>query len=162
SGGEIDAEPTTTWQGAGFAVSFPTGSRVRAEAEALSVDLPDGVRWFDARWADRPEVPELALRRWGEATCQPARWDRVARPTSDTWASGGLCTIDDRRRWMFAALEVHDDRALLTVYLANRDRVTYEDAVVDYVTSALSLGGGAAPIDTPSKDAVRATLREVV
>src|SRR5690606_36987285 len=79
-----------------------------------------------------------------------------------TWTSAALCVVEDRPHWMFAALEGHGERALLTVYLANRERVTYEDAAVECVVSALSLGGGAEPVPTPDRATMRDRLRGLV
>lgn len=161
SGGEVDAEGLRTHQGEDFALSLPEGAALRREGDGLAVDLPGGARWFDVRWVPSTTTAQAVFATWAERSCMPVRWDRVAHPHEGVWTVGGTCMIEERTHWVLASVEQHGDDALFTVYLANREQIPFEDAVVDQVTTALSLGGGDSPVPTPDRAELRASIRQI-
>lgn len=158
--GRIERDALVTRAGDDYAVAIPEGADFTIEGDTMRVDAADGSRWFDARWVDQPQ--DAALRLWSNALCEVIRWDDVATPISTTTTQGGECTIDHRKYWVLTSYERRDGRALLVTYVADEQRVAYEDAWVDAWRTAFTLIGGPTPLAGPPPAEVRATLRAAV
>lgn len=159
--------PLVDHVGDGWAVRIPEGARVQASPDHLQVDAADGSWWYDLKWLDASGPVFLPLQvatGWGEATCDPLRWDAPHTPAVDQWISGGFCTIQGRRYWVVASVERRGDRALLTGVVASRTSVTYEDLWSWTVRGPMSMSAGATPMGGWSEaavvDAVRAAHAE--
>lgn len=157
----VEDAPHTVVRGEGWAVRVAEGARVTATPRDLSVDAPDGSRWFDVRTVDAdPPRPAVALATgWGERQCEPLQWDLPAEPVEGVWTAGGFCTIGSRRYWVLSSVERFDDRVLLTQLVANRDAITYEDLWIDFLGTALTATAVGDPAPLLSPDAVRERLR---
>lgn len=151
--------PTEILSGEGWTLRVLEGSRVRAEEDRLSVDAPDGRRWFDITWLDDTRTPEAIAHAWSATTCSPTMWDVASTPVEDTWFSGAVCVIDDRRFYALVAVETFGNRRLLTTYVAQDGFISYENAWVDFVTTAMSLRTGDSPLPAPDVEALRADIR---
>jgi hypothetical protein len=159
SGGRVEADATTTWRGEAYALVVPEGAAVVARAQGLAIDAADGSRWFDVRRQVGPMVPTVVVQEAVRDTCERPLWDRPAQPIPSTWTLGGSCFIRDKRHWILGAGEQHGADALVTVYLANADHLTLEDAWVDFVRTALTLAAGPSPAAVPSADDIRQRVR---
>jgi hypothetical protein len=159
SGGRVEETPLETWSGSGVAVAVPAGARVALD-QALHVDASDGSRWFDVRWVAAPETASSAIDVWVAATCETVSWSAPASPIPGTATRDGLCSIGGRRHWLLAVAETRGDRTLLTMYAADSQWLTFEDAWVDAVRTALTLGPAPSPLATRSPADVRAAIRD--
>lgn len=155
------AEPATEHHvGDGWAVRIPAGARVRQEDGRLAVDAPDGRRWFDVSWHDGDREPAVIAHAWAAGTCSPALWDQPSEPVPGTWISGAACTIDGKRFFALVAVDTFGEQRMLTAYVAQDGYVSYENAWLDFVTTALSLKGGSEPLPVPDLAALRSDIRE--
>lgn len=139
---------------------IPQGARVRHDDGRLSVDAPDGRRWYDVSWHDDDRAPAVVAHAWSAATCSPTMWDEPAEPVPGTWLSGAACTIDGKRFFALVAVETFGERRLLTAYVAQDGYVSYENAWLEFVSTAMSLRGGDAPWPEPDLDALRGIIRQ--
>lgn len=154
------AEPATEHHAAdGWAVRVPEGARVRQEDGRLAVDAPDGRRWFDVSWHGTDREPAVVAHAWAASTCSPTLWDHPSEPVPGTWLAGAACTIDGKRFFALVAVETFGDRRLLTAYVAQDGYVSYENAWIDFVTTAMSLTAGDEPLPSPDVAALRASIR---
>lgn len=158
--GRIEQDAIVARTGPGYAVNVPDGADFVVEADTLRVDAADGSRWFDARMVDQPQ--DDALRLWLNSLCEAIRWDIPGFPTAGIKTRGGQCMIDHRQYWVITSYETHGPRALLITYVADGQRVAYEDAWVDAWRTAFTLSAGPAPLTGPAPAEVRATLRTAV
>lgn len=160
-GGAIDGQPLTAWVGDGWAIAVPEGARTSAEPDALRIDAADGTRWYDIRWTT--EDFDVATGTWAATFCDTHQWDRLARPTERVITRGGHCNVGWRRQWLITVAETRGDRVLLTLYGADANRVTFEDAWVDVTRTALTLAAGDRPFEggVPPEE-IRRRAREAV
>jgi hypothetical protein len=162
SGGAVDRETREPWRGPGVITVATAGANVRVEGGALRVDAADGSRWFDVRWVDAPPGPaDEPARAWAHDVCTGVRFDAVGTPAPGATFLSGNCTIDGRRHWMFTVTEQRTDpsKVLLTTWLGQMDRLTLEDAWVDFVSTALRTTGGSEPLAVPEPAALRQIAR---
>jgi hypothetical protein len=159
--GTVERRAHTTFRGEGWTARLPEGARVEATADLLRVDAPEGDRWFDVHWMERPQAPIVAASRWAAERCQPMLWDEPATPRPGTWTAGGLCTIGEGRYYGLVVLEDLGERTLLTGYIARRGNLAYEDVWVDVIGTALSVSTADTPPTWLAPADVRATLRKL-
>src|SRR5690606_22129067 len=74
--------------------------------------------------------------------------------------SGAACTIDGKRFFALVAVDTFGEQRMLTAYVAQDGYVSYENAWLDFVTTALSLKGGSEPLPVPDLPALRSAIRE--
>lgn len=158
--GRVHEQPTVTHEGAGWALRVPAGARVDVKPGVLTVDAPDGRRWFDVTWRSAQETPEGIAYAWGSQHCTPMMWGQPSTPAPGVWIADGQCTIQDRRFWAFLIVERHEQGALTTTYVAEQRRMPYEDAWVDLLDTALSLRAGGSPLPRLENGDLRARIRE--
>lgn len=156
SGGRIEASPRDRVEAGPYAVTVERGSRVRHVDGGIAVDAPDGRRWFDVVWGDGD--PQAFADAWGAEACEPVLWDEAVQG-GRWWARGGMCTVKDRRHWALVLVRpAEGGRIVRTTYVADHAFVPYEDAWVDFVGTALTVGVGD-PVGIASPAEVRDHVR---
>lgn len=148
-------------RGAGWAAQVPPRATVRAEGATLAVDAADGSWWYDVRWSPASPVPQVAAMAWADERCRPMRWDAALVVTDGVWTSGGVCSIGERRFWVLVSVETVGDRMLMTGLMSSFVARGYEDVWVRYLTQALSVAPGEAPVEGLAADELRGRLRQI-
>lgn len=148
-------EPIEPLAGAGWGLSVPAGAVVERSPGVLKVDAPDGRSWFDVAWTDRAVSADTA-EAVGRGSCAGILLDQ-AWSAGGRLATGGVCEIAERRHWIVVVLERVGDRTLETTFLADAERMPYEDAWVELARTALTLG--AEPLPPADVAAVREAVR---
>ena len=139
-------------------LSVIPGSRVVVQDGVLSVDAPDGFRWAEFRWVEQPVGPKVTA--WSVDQCDGLIWDRMASPVSGVQTRTGMCTRQGQEYWTFLSLEERGERVLMTTWLAHRESLPYEDAWVEYTSTALSLTGADQPHAFIAADDLRTLMRK--
>ena len=167
SGGQIEDVPLAPQVVEGVGLQVQEGARVRTTEQGIAVDSADGRRWFDLLWTEG--VPRAAVAVWAAKACEAVFWDESLASAADaerSWlAMGGMCNISERRHWVIALVRPTGRKTAfgaeelqLTTYTADYAFVPYEDAWVDFVSTALTAGDGV-PLETIDSKTVRRRVR---
>jgi hypothetical protein len=157
--GVIEKTPLEVHREAAYSLNVPAGSKVAIDADVLTVDAPDGSRWFDVRFLPADADPLTTFKTWASATCPSHALDPVEMPVPNVTTVGGVCSIEHRRHWLLGAIEPWGDRKIATLYVADAALITIEDAWVDYARTALTLSPGDQPFEAVTPADVRAAAR---
>ena len=159
-GGRVVTEPLEDWIGKGYAIRVPAHATVRPELERLRVDAADGSRWFDIAWVTTDD-PQVVVNQWVNVSCEGMRWDKPAILSDHQTSTGGLCTMGRKDYWAIASVESFGSKTLVTCYRADTDRLTLEDAWIDFSRTALSLKAGTQPRPSSTVPDMQKRVREV-
>lgn len=157
--GRIEQDPVETHHEPGYTLAVPAGARVVAGTDTLTVDAPDGARWFDLQFLPADADARTTFQVWADKACATHVLDPVESPAPNVITVGGFCTIEQRRHWVIAAVEPWQDRQIATLYVADAARVTIEDAWVDAERTAFTAVPGDRPFEAITSKDVREAAR---